>query len=92
MLLKKLAPTRLAKNAFRDLVEDAENKGASVEEMRDLLGKGRAKKGIFEGDLDEGELEIGQVTALIDQKNTVAEVMAELVEDFKAACQKENNW
>jgi enoyl-[acyl-carrier protein] reductase II len=92
LLLKKLAPTRLAKNAFRDLVEDAENKGASVEEMRDLLGKGRAKKGIFEGDLDEGELEIGQVTALIDQKNTVAEVMAELVEDFKAACQKENNW
>ncbi len=92
LLLKKLAPTRLAKNAFRDLVEDAENKGASVEEMRDLLGKGRAKKGIFEGDLDQGELEIGQVTALIDQKNTVAEVMAELVEDFKAACQKENNW
>ncbi len=92
LLLKKLAPTRLAQNAFRDLVEDAENKGASVEEMRDLLGKGRAKKGIFEGDLDEGELEIGQVTALIDQKNTVAEVMAELVEDFKAACQKENNW
>lgn len=92
LLLKKLAPTRLAKNEFRDLVEDAENKGASVEEMRDLLGKGRAKKGIFEGDLDEGELEIGQVTALIDQKNTVAEVMAELVEDFKAACQKENNW
>jgi enoyl-[acyl-carrier protein] reductase II len=92
LLLKKLVPTRLAKNAFRDLVEDAENKGASVEEMRDLLGKGRAKKGIFEGDLDQGELEIGQVTALIDQKNTVAEVMAELVEDFKAACQKENNW
>ena len=92
LLLKKLAPTRLAKNAFRDLVEDAENKGASVEEMRDLLGKGRAKKGIFEGDLDQGELEIGQVTALIDQKKSVAEVMSELVEDFKAACQKENNW
>ena len=92
LLLKKLAPTRLAKNEFRDLVEDAENKGASVEEMRDLLGKGRAKKGIFEGDLDQGELEIGQVTALIDQKKSVAEVMSELVEDFKAACQKENNW
>ena len=64
----------------------------SKEDLNELLGKRRAKRGMFEGDLIEGELEIGQVTAMIDQKNTVAEVMAELVEDFKAACQKENNW
>ena len=63
LLLKKLAPTRLVTNSFRDAVEAAEDRGASAEELRELLGRGRAKKGIFEGDLEEGELEIGQVAA-----------------------------
>ena len=62
LLLKKLAPTRLVKNSFREAVEKAEDSGASMEELRALLGRGRAKKGIFEGDLEEGELEIGQVS------------------------------
>ena len=53
-----MAPTRLVTNSFRDAVEAAEDRGASAEELRELLGRGRAKKGIFEGDLEEGELEI----------------------------------
>lgn len=83
LLLKKLAPTRLVANAFREAVEAAENRGASADELKELLGKGRAKQGMFEGDLDEGELEIGQVAALFRQRQTVEEVMAELVRDFE---------
>lgn len=91
LLLKKLAPTRLVKNHFRDAVEKAENEGASAEELRVLLGKGRAKKGIFEGDLEEGELEIGQVSALISRQQNVEEVMRELVEAFQRAVGKDYN-
>ena len=85
LLLKKLAPTRLVKNSFRDAVEMAENSGASVEELRTLLGKGRAKRGIFEGDLEEGELEIGQISSLFSRQQSVAEVMKELVDSFHRA-------
>ncbi|NDV81885.1 nitronate monooxygenase family protein [Bacteroides sp. 51] len=85
LLLKKLAPTRLVKNTFRDAVEEAENRGASAEELRELLGRGRAKKGIFEGDLEEGELEIGQVAALFRQIESVDEVMTELIENYNKA-------
>lgn len=88
LLLKKLAPTRLAKGSFKTAVEEAEALGASVEEMRSLLGKGRAKKGIFEGDLEEGELEIGQITALFHQEQTVAEVMKDLISDYNKALQR----
>lgn len=77
--LKKLVPTRLVKNEFFARVQEAEDRGASPEELRELLGKGRAKKGIFEGDLAEGELEIGQATALINRIETVAEVMKDLI-------------
>lgn len=82
LMLKKLAPTRLVKNQFYTQVEEAESRGASAEEMKILLGKGRAKKGIFEGNLEEGELEIGQVTALISELLTVEEVMKEIITDF----------
>ena len=68
------------KNSFREAVEKAEDSGASMEELRTLLGRGRAKKGIFEGDLEEGELEIGQVSSIISRQQPVAEVMKELVE------------
>lgn len=85
LLLKKLAPVRLVRNNFRDAVEKAENSGASAEELRVLLGRGRAKKGIFEGDLEEGELEIGQVSALISRQQSVAEVMRELIETYQRA-------
>ena len=86
--MKKLAPTRLVKNAFREAVEKAEDSGASAEELRSLLGKGRAKKGMFEGDLEEGELEIGQVSAIISRRQSVAEVMNELVESYWQAVEK----
>ncbi|EFI11090.1 nitronate monooxygenase [Bacteroides xylanisolvens] len=88
LLLKKLAPTRLVKNAFREAVEKAEDSGATSEELRTLLGRGRAKKGIFEGDLEEGELEIGQVSAIISRQQSVAEVMNELVESYRQAVEK----
>lgn len=88
LLLKKLAPTRLVRNNFRDAVEKAEGSGASVEELRALLGRGRAKKGIFEGDLEEGELEIGQVSALVSRQQSVAEVMTEMVEAYQRATER----
>ena len=89
LLLKKLAPTRLVKNAFREAVEKAEDSGASAEDLRTLLGRGRAKKGIFEGDLEEGELEIGQVSAIISRRQSVAEVMNELVAAYQRAAKKD---
>ena len=88
LLLKKLSPTRLVKGDFTTAVEEAEARGASVEEMKELLGKGRAKKGIFEGDLQEGELEIGQVASLFLESQTVAEVMKEILDDFQAVTEK----
>lgn len=89
LLLKKLAPTRLVVNTFRDAIEAAESRGASAEELRELLGRGRAKKGIFEGDLEEGELEIGQVAALFRQQQPAAEVMNELVESYRNALDRD---
>lgn len=83
--LRKLAPTRLVKNAFRDAVEKAEDQGASAEELKELLGRGRAKKGIFEGELNEGELEIGQIASLFRKIQTVEEIMEELTQDYKKA-------
>lgn len=88
LLLKKLAPTRLVKSAFATAVEEAEARGASVEEMRTLLGKGRAKKGIFEGNLEEGELEIGQIASLFHQKETTNKVILEIITDYKLHLQK----
>ena len=73
------------KNSFREAVEKAEDSGASMEELRTLLGRGRAKKGIFEGDLEEGELEIGQAASQLRKLQTVDEVMKELVEDYRTA-------
>ena len=72
LLLKKLSPTRLVKGEFTTAVEEAEARGASAEEMKELLGKGRSKKGIFEGNLQEGELEIGQVASLFREMQTVS--------------------
>lgn len=87
LLLKKLAPTRLVKNKFRAEVEAAEAAGADEIQLRELLGKGRAKKGIFEGDLDEGELEIGQVVSLLKGQPmaSVQETMTRLLEEYRKA-------
>ena len=88
LLLKKLSPTRLVKGEFTTAVEEAEARGASAEEMKELLGKGRSKKGIFEGNLQEGELEIGQVASLFREMQTVSEVIKEIMEDFRKGMEK----
>lgn len=85
LLLKKLSPTRLVKGGFRQAVEEAEARGASADELRELLGRGRAKLGIFEGDLENGELELGQVASLFRQSQTVAEVMKEITTEYDEA-------
>lgn len=82
LLLKKISPTRLVKGEFMSKVEEAENRGATVEELKELLGKGRAKKGMFEGDLAEGELELGQVASQLRKKQRAKEVIDEIIKDY----------
>jgi len=86
--LKQLTPVRLLKNKFYDQVSEAEQKGASIDELKELLGRARAKKGMFEGDLDEGELEIGQVSAAINEIKPAAEVLDEIYSEFKNTISK----
>lgn len=86
--LKQLSPTRLIKNEFYNHVVAMEQRGASVDELRELLGKGRAKRGIFEGDMIEGELEIGQVASLIRELKSVEEVMEELIKGYNNALRR----
>lgn len=88
LTLKQLAPTRLVKNDFYQQIVQAEQRGASTEDLKELLGKGRAKRGIFEGDMAEGELEIGQVASLFHRIQPVSEVMDELVSDYNAALRR----
>ena len=85
LTLKKLSPTRLVKNALRTEIEEAEERGATKEDLLQLLGAGRARRGMLEGDLEQGELEIGQIAALLKGKpiQTVSEVMAEIVDEYK---------
>lgn len=85
LMMKKLTPVRLLKNEFFRQVEAAENAGAGTEELQELLGRARAKKGMFEGMLEEGELEIGQVSASISQLMPAAEVVNEMMESYQAA-------
>lgn len=80
--LKKLMPVRLIKNKFYQQVQEAEDKGASHDELEKLLGKGRAKKGMFEGDLDNGELEIGQVAAQVHDIKPAAEIVQNIWREF----------
>ena len=82
--LKKLTPVRLIKNKFYSEVQAAEDAGSSKEELETLLGRARAKKGMFEGVMDEGELEIGQVSSIIKEIRPAADVVAELWNEFKA--------
>ena len=82
LLLKKVGPTRLARNRFFDQVPEAEDRGAGKEEIAALLGRGRAKKGIFEGDLENGELEIGQNVSQFKSILPVKTVMEELVSEY----------
>lgn len=82
LVLKKLAPTRLIKNEFYEQVRQLEENGADTETLKQLLGKGRAKKGIFEGELTEGELEIGQVSSLLSQEENVAGIFRDILADY----------
>lgn len=84
LTLKELTPVRLIKNPFYQKINALYEAGANVEELREALGRGRAKKGMFEGDLVEGELEIGQVAAQIDSIIPAAEVVGEFVETFNS--------
>jgi len=83
--LKQLTPVRLLKNGFFNQVQEAEKKCASPEELQKLLGRGRAKLGMFEGDLDEGELEIGQVSAIIKNIMPAAEIVKDLFKEYADA-------
>ena len=85
--LKKLTPVRLLHNKFFEQVQEAEERGATEEELSQLLGKGRAKKGMFEGDMDEGELEIGQVSALLDKILPAKQIVNDVWGEFQSACQ-----
>lgn len=85
LMLKQLTPVRLLKNNFYNTIENAEKNAASKEELTALLGKGRAKKGMFEGNLDEGELEIGQIAALIREIRPAKEIVNEIVEEYNIA-------
>jgi enoyl-[acyl-carrier protein] reductase II len=91
LTLKKVIPVRLIKNQFYQQVEKAENSGASREDLYHLLGRGRAKMGMFEGNTDEGELEIGQVSGMINTILPAAQVVENLVNEFNQAAKKMNN-
>jgi len=85
LTLKQLTPVRLIKNKFFQQVQEAEQRGASPEELKVLLGRARAKKGMFEGDLDEGELEIGQVSAIIRDILPAGEIVRNMMREFEEA-------
>ncbi len=85
LTLKELTPVRLLKNEFYQEVQAAYQKGASQEELRGLLGRGRAKKGMFLGDLQEGELEVGQISGLMNEIKPAAEVVEEIWQEFLSA-------
>ena len=89
LLLRKLSPTRLVRGGFFDAIEQAENNGATEQQLLDIIGTGASRRGIFEGDLDTGELEIGQVASLLQGRSqqTVAEVFMELLAEYAAAKQ-----
>lgn len=92
LTLKELTPVRLIKNPFYNEVIRATEQNASKDELTALLGRGRAKKGMFEGDVEQGELEIGQVSASIDQIRSVKEIMDFLIQDYVGTLSKMNNF
>ena len=83
--IKKIVPVRLLKNSFYQQIKTAESNGASEEELKQILGRGRAKKGMFEGDMQEGELEIGQASCLIKDIKPASVILMEIWNDFSAA-------
>jgi enoyl-[acyl-carrier protein] reductase II len=90
LTLKEITPVRLIKNSFYQQVADAYTQCKSVEDLKTLLGRGRAKKGMFEGDLNEGELEIGQISGLIKEIKPAAEIVREILAEFHQAKAEQN--
>jgi enoyl-[acyl-carrier protein] reductase II len=88
LAMKKLTPVRLLKNTFFEAVKEAEDKGADPEILKDLLGRARAKTGMFEGNLEEGELEIGQVSALIHTLKPAGDIVKEIWDEFNITRKK----
>jgi enoyl-[acyl-carrier protein] reductase II len=84
LTLKEITPVRLLKNPFYEAVMAAYEAGADAEALKSLLGRGRAKRGMFEGDMVEGELEIGQISARLDRMETAAEIVADMMRGYKA--------
>ena len=88
LTLKELAPVRLIKNKFFNEIQELYKKGPTVEELKELLGRARSKKGMFEGDLDNGELEIGQIAGLIYDIKPTSQIVEEIIKEFQEAKRK----
>ena len=88
LTLKEITPVRLLNSPFSKLVAESYEKGFSIENLKELLGKGRAKKGMYSGDLKDGELEIGQVSGFLDEIIPAGEIVSQIIEEFHSA-QKE---
>ena len=91
LTLKEITPVRLIKNAFYNEIASAYQSGKKVEELKELLGRGRAKKGMFQGDLHEGELEIGQISGLIHDIKPARTIVDELLSEFRVALKEQTN-
>ena len=88
--MKKLVPVRLLKNSFAEAVAQAEAEGADAEKLQQLLGRARAKLGMFEGNMEEGELEIGQVSAMLKEIKPAAEILQNIWQEFLAEKERIN--
>ena len=88
LCLKKISPTRMIKNELFQRIAAAEDRGANADELREILGKAASKRGIFEGDIENGEVEIGQIVSAINNVKTVDEVFADLLSDYDEALQR----
>jgi len=91
LTLKRIVPVRLIKNKFFNEVDEMEIHGASTEQLSELLGKGRARKGMFEGNVDEGELEIGQISGLIKEIKPAEKIVEEIMDEFYKAKEELSN-
>lgn len=88
LCLKKISPTRMIKNELFQRIAEAEDRGADADELREILGKAASKRGIFEGDIENGEVEIGQIVSAINNVKTVDEVFADLLRDYDEALKR----
>ncbi|MGQ3014552.1 MAG: NAD(P)H-dependent flavin oxidoreductase [Flavobacteriales bacterium] len=92
LTLKEVTPVRMFKNAFYAELAEAYARGAKADELREILGRGRSKKGVFEGDLEQGELEVGQVSSAIKSIETAADVVKNTMAEFRAVLQRSASW